>query len=183
MTNALPQFAFISVLCMLAGTVVFVLWSSRRRRQRDWVELVADLQPVDWVGTSAVALDYLTPRPGQLEIETDEMWNFVGGYEGLKKMRANAEIMLALAAWTQQWNFEEGVIVGERMRHDAAALRSAIYRVKLGLIPIGLLRRFRFTLPIHVQEAASAYYLMRQRLLALYETSHAGRYSALAEAL
>jgi hypothetical protein len=37
--------------------------------------------------------------------------------------------------------------------------------------------------PFHVQEAASAYYLMRRRLLALYETSHVGRYSRLAAAL
>jgi hypothetical protein len=98
-------------------------------------------------------------------------------------MRENAEIMLALAACAQQWNFDEGVVVTERMRGDAAALRSAVLRVELGIIPARLLRRFRFTLPIHLQEAVSAYYLMRQRLLALYETSHAGRYSALAASL
>ena len=37
--------------------------------------------------------------------------------------------------------------------------------------------------PFHLQEATSAYYLMRERLLALYETSHAGRYERLAAAL
>jgi hypothetical protein len=38
-------------------------------------------------------------------------------------------------------------------------------------------------MPFNVHEAASAYYLMRQRLLALYETSHAGLYPALAAVL
>lgn len=35
----------------------------------------------------------------------------------------------------------------------------------------------------NVQEAASAYWLMRERLLALYQTSHAGRYPRLVDAL
>jgi len=38
-------------------------------------------------------------------------------------------------------------------------------------------------LPLNAQEASSSYYLMRQRLLALYETSHICRYPALAAAL
>jgi hypothetical protein len=37
--------------------------------------------------------------------------------------------------------------------------------------------------PSYVNEAASAYYLMRLRLLALYEASHAARYPSLASAL
>jgi hypothetical protein len=98
-------------------------------------------------------------------------------------MRENAEIMLALAAWAQKWNFEEAVIVTERMRHDAALLRRAVRRVELGMIPAQMLQRFRFTLPLHAQEASSAYYLMRQRLLSLYETSHVSRYPALAASL
>ena len=51
------------------------------------------------------------------------------------------------------------------------------------MIPASLLRHFRLTLPLHAQEASSAYYLMRQRLLSLYETSHVSRYPALAAAL
>jgi len=62
-------------------------------------------------------------------------------------MRENAEIMLALAAYAQRWNFEEAVIVTERMRLDAASLRRAIRRVELGMIPVSLLRHFRLTLP------------------------------------
>jgi hypothetical protein len=98
-------------------------------------------------------------------------------------MRENAEIMLSLAAYAQQWNFEEGTIVTERMRRDAALLRRSVRRVELGMIPSMLFRRFRFTLPLEAQEASSAYYLMRQRLLSLYETSHECRYPMLAAVL
>jgi hypothetical protein len=132
---------------------------------------------------STVAIDYLTPRRGQIDIEAKKIWDSVGGFEGLKRMRENADIMLALAAYAQRWNFEESVIVTERMRLDAASLRRAVRRVELGMLPAMLVPRFRFTLPLYAQEASSSYYLMRQRLLALYETSHVCRYPALAAVL
>ena len=157
--------------------------SYRRQRRRDWRDLVAGLHRVDFAGVSEVALDYLTPHRGQIDLETDRIWELLGGYEGLKKMSQNAEIMLTLAAYAQQWNFEEAVIVTERMRQDAALLRRAVRSVGLGMIPIRLLRRFQFTVPLHAQEASSAYYLMRQRLLSLYETSHECRYPMLAAIL
>jgi hypothetical protein len=183
MTFALSYFAFAALLCGLAGVVIADRRDSRKRARRDWHDLVAGLQRVDFAGVSTVAVDYLAPHRGQIDLEPEKIWECLGGYEGLKRMRENAEIMLALAAWAQQWNFEEAVIVTERMRHDAAQLRRAVRRVELGMIPAQLLRRFRFTLPLHAQEASSAYYLMRQRLLSLYETSHVSRYPALAASL
>jgi hypothetical protein len=183
MTIALSYLVFGALICGFAGAVIADRRASRKIAQLDWKELVAGLYRLDMVELSAVAMDYLTPRRGQIDLEPNEIWEFLGGYEGLKRMRENAEIMLALAAYAQRWNFAEAVIVTERMRLDAATLRRAVRRVELGMIPARLLRRFRLTLPLHAQEASSAYYLMRQRLLALYETSHVGRYSALASAL
>jgi hypothetical protein len=183
MTSALSYLVFGALLCGIAGTVLIDWFASRKRSQREWHDLVASLHRVDFEGVSTVAVDYLTPRRGQIDMEPDQIWEFLGGYEGLKKMRENAEIMLALAAYAQQWNFEEGVIVTERMRNDAALLRRAVRRVEFGLLPARLSRRFRFTLPLHAQEACSAYYLMRQRLLSLYQTSHECRYPVLAASL
>ncbi len=183
MTLALSYLVFGALLCGIAGVVTADWFSARMRSQRDWHDLVASLREVDFAGVSTVAIDYLTPRRGQIDIEPDKIWECLGGYEGLRKMRENADIMLAIAAYAQQWNFEEAVIVTERMRNDAALLRRAIRRVELGLLPGRLLRRYRYTLPLHAQEASSAYYLMRQRLLSLYETSHICRYPALAASL
>jgi len=183
MTSVFPYLVFGALICAFAGLVLRDRFSSRPGTKQEWQQLVARLSPLNIVELSAIAVDYMTPHRNQIEIEPDEIWEFIGGYEGLKKMRANAEIMLALAVCAQQWNFDEAVIVKERMRHDAVSLRRAIRRVELGFIPSTLLRRFHYSLPLNAQEASSSYYLMRLRLLALYETSHAGRYSTLAAAL
>jgi hypothetical protein len=143
-----------------------------------WEDLVARLKPVPVDGISIIAVDYLQPTKGQIDIETNDLWAMVGGLEGLKSMYANAEVLIALAGYAQQWNPEESVIVGERMRRDGLALRRATKKLSLGFV-VG----FGVHGPFHVQEAASAYYLMRRRLLALYETSHVERYSRLAAAL
>jgi hypothetical protein len=189
MTTALSYLVFGALLCCFAALVIVDRRSSGKLAQLDWKELVAALHSLDVAEMSVVAVDYLTPRKGQIDLEPKEIWKSLGGYEGLKRMRQNAEVMLALAAYAQRWNFAEAVIVTERMRLDAYTLRRAVRRVELGMMPcaglisFGMLKRFRFTLPLHAQEASSAYYLMRQRLLSLYETSHAGRYSMLAASL
>jgi hypothetical protein len=111
------------------------------------------------------------------------MWLMLGGREGLRRMRENAKLMVLLAAHAQQWNFDEGVIVTERMRRDAVRLRSSIRRIEFALTFNIVMRRSATLIPFHLHEAASAYYLMRQRLLALYQTSHSGLYPRLAEVL
>ncbi|MGD0097954.1 MAG: hypothetical protein ABSB60_15805 [Terracidiphilus sp.] len=183
MTFELSHLVFAGLLCGLAALVIADRIAARKRSRREWHDLVASVCHVDFEGVSVVATDYLSPRKGQIDLEPQKIWESLGGYEGLKKMRQNAEIMLDLAAYAQQWNFEEAVIVTERMRHDAVLLRRAIRRVEWGLVPLRLTYHFRVTLPLHAQEASAAYYLMRQRLLSLYETSHISRYPALAAAL
>ncbi len=150
-----------------------------RLARLSWDELVAKLEPVPSEGISTVALDYLQPAKGQISIEPNSLWAMVGEAEGMRRMSANAEVLIALAAYARRWNFHESVIVAERMRRDGLALRRAMMRLSFGTA----LGFSQVRGPFNVQEAASAYYLMRQRLLALYETSHAGRYPLLAAAL
>ncbi len=152
---------------------------ARRLSQVSWEGLLARLEPVQRGGIAAVARDYLQPSKGQLKLETDELWEMVGGMEGLRRMRDNAEVLLALAGYAQRWNPQESVVVLERMRRDGLALRRASNRLSLSL----LLGYGKVRGPFNLHEAASAYYLMSERLLALYETSHAGRYPSLAAAV
>ena len=91
----------------------------------------------------------------------------------------NVETMLALAHYAERWNPAESAVVAERMRRDAVSLRRAVFMLSLGMM-VGNSSVYG---PFDLQEAASAYYLMRERLLALYETNHAGRYERLAAAL
>ncbi len=169
----------LSIAFAFAGTYLHASRKRSRLVNMAWDELVGKLEPVCVEGMCKVAKDYLQPGKGQLAIETNEMWQLVGGGEGLRRMQANAEILLALAAYAQQWNLQESVVVGERMRRDGLALRRATHKLYAGL----LLGYGRVSGPFSVQEAASAYYLMRQRLLLLYESSHAGRYPRLARVL
>ena len=168
------------------GFVVAMTYSQRkaiRLTARGWDDLVARLERVEFGNLKVIAGDYLDPHDSQIKLEPSELWKLVGGSEGLRRMRANAELMLALAAHAQHWNFDEATIVAERMRLDASRLRRALWRIELGSLPHILLRRFWLRIPIQVQEAAAAYYLMRQRLLSLYATSHSGLYPRLADAL
>ncbi len=172
----------LSLLTIAVVLVILCIRGSRKKTQlsaASWDQLVAKLEAVPIDGIAKVATDYLQPRKGQLAIETDEMWFLVGEEEGLRRMEANAKVLLALAAFASQWNFQESVIVAERMRRDGMILRRAAFRLSAGL----LLGFGKTTGPFSVQEAASAYWLMRERLLALYQTSHAARYPSLVAAL
>ncbi len=167
-------FAF--VISALGFALVRTTVSRRKLSQLSWEDLVGRLQPVQVDGILTVALDYLQPRKDQLRIETAEMWLMIGEAEGVRRMYANAGILIALAGYAQRWNPTESVIVAERMRRDGLTLRRAALKLSLSVVT----SHHTIHGPFNVQEAASSYYLMRQRLLALYETSHAGRYPQLA---
>jgi hypothetical protein len=168
--------------CLLAAAVKSQL-SAIRVDRRSWQDLVSQLKRIEFERVTSVARDYLEPREGQISLEPTDMWLMLGGREGLRCMRENAKLMVLLAAHAQQWNFDEGVIVTERMRRDAIRLRSSIRRIEFALKFHIVMRRSATLIPFHLHEAASAYYLMRQRLLALYQTSHSGLYPRLAEIL
>jgi hypothetical protein len=172
----------LSLLFIAVVLVVLCVRGSRKKTElsaASWDQLVARLEPVPADVISKVALDYLQPRKGQVSIQTDEMWFLLGGNEGIRRMQANADVLIALAGFAQQWNLQESAIVVERMRRDGLALRRSSRDRYLAL----LLGYGRSKASFSVQEVASSYYLMRQQLLALYKTSHASRYPRLAVAL
>jgi hypothetical protein len=172
-----------AVVCGLLGAAIWSQISTLRLDRRSWADLVSALKPIEFDQVESVARDFLDPKRGQIALEPTQIWLMLGGREGLRRMQANAHLMLALAAHAQQWNFDEGVIVTERMRRDALRLRQSIRSVEIALSFHAVLRRSATLIPFHLHEAASAYFLMRQRLLALYQTSHEGLYPRLAEVL
>ena len=174
---------YLILLSCFAIALIFGLGRSyflaSRLSRMSWEELVKRLEPTETAGITAVAREHLNPIGCQLGAEPNELWDLIGRAEGLARMRSNAEVLIALAAHASSWNFDESVIVAERMRRDGLALKRAARGITLSLT-FGYGRsRGAF----YVHEAASAYHLMRNRLLALYETSHAGRYPRLLEAL
>ena len=116
-----------------AGTTVLatgatLLWSFKgvtHLRDKDWDELVQMLSPVHFRGLELVALDHIDPKGDQLKIEPGDMWTLLGGQDGLRCMKQNADVMIALAAYASRWNMVEASIVAERMRQDSIMLKRA----------------------------------------------------------
>ena len=164
--------------CIMLAGFIYLNFKAHKQRSATWDGLAAKLEALPQRGLEAVALDNLQPKDNQLQFEPSELWQLVGGMEGLRRMRSNADIMIALAAHVHQWNYEEAIIVAERMRRDAVQLKKAVFRIRMAMF----LRR-QMTVPFNIHEAATSYYLMTQRLLVLYQRSHAGLYPRLVAAL
>jgi hypothetical protein len=75
--------------------------------------LLTKLEPVETDGITALAVEYLNPGNPPMGIKPDDIWNMIGCAEGLSRMRANADALIALATYAQHWNLNEGAIVAE----------------------------------------------------------------------
>ena len=128
---------FVVFLCALGlvslGSIYYRKLAMRRLYKCDWNELCRQLEPIPKMTVAQIGDEYLNPRSNQLGPEPVDIWSELGGLEGLHRMRRNARILIALAAYAENWNFTESVIVKERMRQDARHLRIAAF-LNIGLV-------------------------------------------------
>ena len=178
-----PFSLFLLTILGFTAIALYARRSSIRLDDHGWNALLHALQPLDVEGLHCVARDFLEPQRGQTSMEPEVIWQMLGGDEGLRRMRVNADLLIAIAAHATQWNEEEGIIVAERMRRDALRLRSALRQIRLGMLSQLVTGHHWISVPFQLQEAASSYYLMRQRLLALYESSHIALLPQLAQSV
>ncbi len=143
-------------------------WRVQRRAARysilPWKKLVGDLKKVHLDGINTLAMDHLDPTKPHQNRSYEEILELVGGLEGLPVLRHNADIFLVLAARAEKRDPAEKSTITDQMRQDGLALRRAI--VNFSISRVSGYHRKRAVL--YLQEAASAYYLMRQRLVSLY---------------
>lgn len=164
------------------GLLVFVVASigaafvrTRKRNSDlthlDWSVLVAKIAPLPSDVITRVAIGYL--QPGSVEDANDmqDVWELIGGDEGLHRLYSNSQVLMALASRARWDHPDESFIAIEQMRRDAVVLRRAVIRLSLGL-NLGYDRLYG---PISVREAIGAYYLMRGRVLTLYAKHHGPR--------
>lgn len=168
----------VSSMILTLGLVIVHL-KARRLSGENWEALVAQIQRVPFEDLEKVALDHLQPQGSQLLIEPEELWKLVGGFEGLKRMRQNADLIIQLAAHVRRWNFDESIVVAERIRQDTVLLKRALFKIKIQM----LFSMRKLHVPFYVHQAASAYYLMTRRVLALYQTNQFVLYPRLTEVL
>jgi len=172
----------LSMLCLLVPVLVIQIRFVLRRQKLEtqtWHAVLSRLEGVNLAGLQAIADLYLKPDADQLRIEPNEMWKTVGGLKGLQYLRSNADAMLNLAMFAEQWHSENGRIVSEFMRRDAMILKKAILRVEFSML-YGL---GRVRAPFALHQAIATYILMRGRLLGLYGVAHISRIPILEAAL
>jgi hypothetical protein len=165
-----------SVLIFLAG---YCYWRRRRSSAVSFENLFSQLKWIDRNNIAQVALDLVDPsgRPKVDEaaatMEASQLWNLVGGLDGLETMERNSEVIIALAFYVQQW-YPEALPIAERLRLDARELKWHVARLR-GAAQKGNLE---VSFPFYAQRAVATYYLMTRRVLDLYE---AANFSMLAE--
>ncbi len=170
------------ILCIVAlFTVVWLRHAVARSRKislPSWGQLARELQPVPKEAIRTLAEEYLHPT-NMSSRTNEEVWDMLGGAEGLDRMTENAKILIALASYAQRWNNEEGAAIAERMRHDAQVLRRAVFNISVA----GWSGYGRKRLLAYATEAAVSYQFMRERLLMLYKNNHSGIYPVLVDSI
>ena len=180
---------FAALAVLLLGALLWgflrVLTTRVRREESSWDDLLARLAPVGRAGIQEVAVAFLDPTGSELDsrqvdrrLDPRDIWDFLGGIEGLKTMRRNAEVLVDLASYVSRWN-PEALVVAEQLRLDANEIKIAISRIEKA----GRRGRLEASFSVQASRAAAAYYLMTQRVYALYEISQSGLLAELKAAI
>jgi hypothetical protein len=172
---------FFSVLILIAG---YYYWQNRQSSPASFENLFSQLKWIDRNNIAQVALDLVDPsgRPRVEEaaatMEPSQLWNLIGGLDGLEILEQNSEVLIALAFYVQQW-YPEALPVAERLRLDARELKWHVARLQ-GAAQKGNLQ---ISFPFYAQRAVVTYYVMTRRVLGLYEAANFSALSDLQRAL
>jgi hypothetical protein len=167
---------FFTVLILIAG---YSYWRNRQAPPVDFDDLFAKLAWIDRNKIAQVALDLVDPsgRPKVDEagatLDPSQLWNLIGGLDGLEILERNSEVLIDLAFYVQRWH-PEALPIAERLRLDARKLRWHVARLQAAAGTGNLQTSF----PFYAQRAVATYYLMTRRVLELYE---AANFSTLAD--
>ena len=158
---------FLSILVLIAG---YYYWRHRRSSPATFEALFAQLKWIDRNNIAQVALDLSgQPMAGEADatLEPSQLWNLIGGLDGLELMERNSEVLIALAFYVQQW-YPEALLVAEQLRLNAREVEWHIGRLKAtaksGRPPVAAAE--------YLQQAVAIYYHMTREVLALYEQAN-----------
>lgn len=167
------MYFIVSVAACTAFLVTLVVHFYRRSRSlsgEDWKVLVQRITVVNRDHIALIALDlidesgeYRKDRP-ETGLDPAQIWDLVGGPEGLAILRRNCVALIDLACFVQQW-YPEAIVVAEQLRLNAREIEWHIERLE-GAADRGNLE---ISFPAYAQRAVATYYLMTRRLLILYQ--------------
>lgn len=167
------------ILCLVTLLLLLALFqvelSKFRLARKTWNQLLEELRAVNTEGITLAALESGSP----FAFEPDEVWTMIGGWEGLRRMQANAQLLLALASHATHWSSEDRQIIAEQMRCDARDIQKAVSRIRFQRL-LGKGNRLFFP---DTLGTVCTYYRMSERLLTLFERSPSRRYGQLTAAV
>ena len=165
---------FLAALAAVAG---FYWKKSRATSKALWEHLIARYTFVDRDSIQQVALDHidgsgvLRNDEAARSLNSSEIWKLIGGMQGLGVLETNCTVLIDMACYLQQW-YPEAMTTADQLRKSAEEIRWHVGRLKGAVIPEKVASEFAD----YARPAIASYYLMTQRVLALYE---AARFPAL----
>lgn len=160
----IPMLTISIVVVLLACALLREQLTARRLIGQSWEGLLSELAPTETASLSLIAVEFLTPDRAPLRTEPAERWAMVGGWKGLKQLRANADVLIALAAHAERWMPLESKSVVAQMRAQSITLRREARYLTLERLVGYEVKGSGY----RVQRAASAYHLMVTCLINLY---------------
>ncbi len=153
-------------------------------RKKEWPDLLRELQAINKSGFESVVFDAINQSGEERtdddakELDFDEIWEFLGGMDGLARIEHNSRVLIEMAGYLQRW-YPEALTTAEHLRLQARELEWHVGRLKMAEKNQGL----RFYFASYGQNAAVLYYQMCQSLLAVYKESKAPMFFELQAAL
>lgn len=153
--------------CVTTGTVLLAThmlaeqWKSQVLTKKNWDDVIAELQPTVTTEITTIALEYMNPGQTAFTSKSGTELVRIGGIKGVRRMRKNGDLLIALAAQAERWNPEGTRSLVTQMRRDGAELRRGAVWLAFNTLLYGQDQRGM----LRVQKVAAAYYRMIFRLL------------------
>jgi hypothetical protein len=172
------------VFVTLVVTGVLYTWRLRRSSRKTWEELMGQIVPINRQGIDAVVLDAVEPSgerrsdEHRRELGRTEIWNLLGGMDGIRRMENNSSVLIEMAAYLERWH-PEAADTAEEIRLEARNLRWQtrwLYEAEKNHC---LEQHFHS----YGQNAAISYYRMVKKTVSLFQHTEASLFGDLQRAL
>src|ERR1700733_4159363 len=176
--------AVLALVLVLAWMAVKAVLRNRGSANSSWGALLGRLVEIDRMALQEVALDLVdktgVPRTDEERgtLNSDQVWNLLGGLEGLERIEANCRVLIEMASYLQRW-YPESLAVAESLRLGAREIDWHVSRIKAA----SKTGKLEATFLMYAQPAAAAYYRMTRLLLALYAATDNAMWGQLEKAI
>lgn len=146
----------------------------RRSSRRTWEELMSQLVRIDRQAIETVVLDAVETSgerrfdEHRRELGRKEIWDLLGGMDGIRRMENNSRVLIEMAAYIERWH-PEAADTAEEIRLEARNLDWQTRWLREAEKNNCLELHFHS----YGQNAAISYYSMVKKTLALFQHSEA----------